>query len=327
MKVSRCLNSSGADTGEDQEGERQLPKSADAYRMGLSGLVSSAAKLVQHRFFIIAGAFPYALGAAVGYEVTGEMDWRLLLLGLIGVVFVSLGIEGMNEYFDSIKGGDRVFSSSRRIRIWWHLPLGIAGFTLALAVAAYLVTLRGWGVLVFALCGGGVAFSYLMPPINLSYRGLGETVIAIAYGPGLTLGSFYLQTGRVSWVPVLVSGVPGLAMFAVALANEVPDYYGDRLVGKRNLIVRLGPRNGVLLYGLVLIFWFGLILAGLLSGAFPLALGLCFVFVPLAFRNVRHGLKYCTSPVRCGSVISTTILVFVVANTVAIASYVFGRAF
>ena len=70
---------------------------------------------------------------------------------MAGVGFLSAGIEGMNEYFDSVKGGDRVFSLAGRVRVWWHLPLGLAGFALALAVVACLVALRGWPVLAFAL--------------------------------------------------------------------------------------------------------------------------------------------------------------------------------
>ena len=85
--------------------------------------------------------------------------------------------------------------------------------------ALLMQALAGWRVLILAACGGAMALSYLMPPINLSYRGLGETVIAIAYGPGLTLGSFYLQTGRLGWMPILASAVPGLGMFAMALAK------------------------------------------------------------------------------------------------------------
>ncbi|KKL99052.1 hypothetical protein LCGC14_1818310, partial [marine sediment metagenome] len=151
-------------------------------------------------------------------------------------------------YAIEAKGGDRVFSLSGRVRVWWHLPMGVGGFALALGIAVFLVTLRGWPVLAFAACGGAIALSYLMPPMSFSYRGLGETVIAIGYGPGLTLGGFYLQTGELSWSAALASTVPALAVFAMALANEVPDWHGDRLVGKRNLIVRIGRRRAAVLY-------------------------------------------------------------------------------
>ena len=304
-----------------------LPETTDAAPTGLGGLFLSAAKRIRYRFFLTAGIFPYALGAVVASRVTGEMNWSLLGLGLAGVIFLSFGIEGINEHFDSVRGGDRVFASPRRRRIWWHLPLGISGFALALAVALYLVSLRGWAVLALSLGGGALACSYLVPPLHFSYRGLGETVIAIGYGPGLTLGSSYLQAGRVTWSAVLASAVPGLGMFAMALANEIPDYYGDRLVGKRNLIVRVGPRRGVILYGLALAVWFAVMAGGVLLGGFPKALGLCFVLIPLAVMSVRCALKHSTSPASYARVIRTTILLFVVTNSLAIISYALETVF
>ncbi len=291
-------------------------------RAGVFGLLGLGAAILRYRFFVIAGAFPYLLGAAVAYNATAEMNWLLLALGLGGVVFVSLGIEGLNEYFDSRIGGDRVFAANRRAPLWWHLPLGVAGFGLSFILALYLVTLQGWPVLIFGLCGGAMALSYLVPPVYLSYRGLGETVIALGYGPGLVLGSFYLQTGRLSWQAALVSLVPGLMTFAVSLANEVPDYYGDRLVGKKNLVVRAGRRTCALLYGLVLALLFLLIAVGLILGVFPAALGLCLLLVPVAWWSARYGVAHCLEPLVYIRVVRTTILMFVAANTIAILGYV-----
>jgi len=249
------------------------------------------------------------------------VNWPLGLLGLVGVIFVGLGIEGMNEYFDLKLGGDRVFSSARRVRVWWHLPLGLSGFAAA-ATAVSLTVLRCWPVAVFALCGEAIALSYLMPPVRLSHRGLGEAVIALAYGPGPTLGGFYLQTGVLSYQAGVVSLLPGLAMFAMALANEVPDYYGDRLVDKRNLIVRMGPRRDVMLAGAVMGLWFALLCCALVTGVFPPLLGLCLLLIPVTWRSVRQGLRHYSSPAAYVGVIRMAIIFFTISNTIAVVGYI-----
>ena len=314
MTASECLNP-GTPSALPAIGEQHYPPT----RPASEGLVACIAKTVRYRFFIIAGVFPYVLG----WAAAGEVNWLTGILGLTAVVLVGLGIEGMNECFDSRIGGDRVFASTRRTGAWWHLPLGLGSFAAASVLAVCLAVMQGWGVLVLALCGGAVALSYLMPPIRLSHRGLGEAAIAVGYGPGLTLGGFYLQTGQLSWHVAVLSLVPGLAVFATALANEVPDYYGDRLVGKMNLIVRLGRRKGVILCGAVMALWFGLIASLVILDVFPLALGLCLLLIPMAFRSVCYGLKNCETPRLYVRLIRTMILVFVIANTVAIMSYVF----
>jgi hypothetical protein len=125
------------------------------------------------------------------------------------------------------------------------LWLGIAAFAGALAVGIHLTVLRGWPILAFALLGGAAAIFYVAPPIRWAYRGLGELVIALSYGPWMVLGSLYLHTQRLSWQALAVSLVPGCLIMGLAVVNAIPDFHQDRLVGKRNLVVRLGRRRAV----------------------------------------------------------------------------------
>ncbi len=96
--------------------------------------------------------------------------------------------------------------------------------------------------------GGLAALFYVGPPIRFAYRGLGETMIALSYGPWMTMGSLYLQTRAFSAGALIASLVPGLLIAALAVVNEIPDFHQDALVGKKNLVVRLGRRGGVMLY-------------------------------------------------------------------------------
>ncbi len=283
---------------------------------------SAMAARVRYRFFLLAGVFPYLLGAAVAYHEAGAIEWWLLVVGLVGILSLSAGIEGMNEYFDSKIGGDRVFARAGRLPAWWSLPVGLLGFGLTFLVALYLTRLRGWPLLGFALLGVTAALAYLMPPVRLSYRGLGEAVIAISYGPGLTLGSFYLQTGHLSWTCMQASLLPMLLILALSLANEVPDFYGDRLVGKRNLIVRVGRKKGVYLYGTTVVLCFALIAVGVFTGSFPRLLWFGLVLVPLALWNGLLAVRECQTPVRFVGVIRGTMLLYVLINTIAILGYV-----
>ncbi len=107
---------------------------------------------------------------------------------------------------------------------------------------------RGWPILAFALLGGAAAIFYEAPPIRWAYRGLGELVIALSYGPWMVLGSLYLHTQTAVVEALLASLVPGCLIMALAVVNAIPDFHQDRLVGKRNLVVRLGRRRAVSLY-------------------------------------------------------------------------------
>jgi 1,4-dihydroxy-2-naphthoate polyprenyltransferase len=253
--------------------------------------------MVRYRFFLYAGLLPYLLGAAWAYGVVGVFDIRIFCSGLAGVVLAVIGVEAFNEYFDSRMGTDRVFNPDdappMSDGILW---LGVAAFAGALAAGVYLSVRAGWPIFAFALLGGAAAIFYVAPPIRWAYRGLGETVIALSYGPWLVLGSLYLQTRAVSWDALWASLVPGLLIMALAVVNAIPDFHQDRLVGKRNLVVRLGRRRAVWLYLALAAAGLLATLAGVIAGAFPKLCLAALLAVPLLFTSARRAIHTFESP-------------------------------
>jgi len=152
----------------------------------------------------------------------------------------------------------------------------------------FLAVRGGWPILAFAVLGGAAAIFYEAPPIRWSYRGLGELVIALSYGPWMVLGSLYLHTRELSWPALVASLVPALLIMALAVVNAIPDFHQDRLVGKRNLVVRLGRRRGVVLYVALSAAALGVVAAGVAAGAFPVACLAALAAAPLAVKSARH---------------------------------------
>jgi 1,4-dihydroxy-2-naphthoate octaprenyltransferase len=255
------------------------------------------ASLVRYRFFLYAGLLPYLLGAAWAYAVAGAFDAAVFWSGLGGVVLAVVGVEAFNEYFDDRMGTDRVFNPKDVPPMSsWVLWLGVAAFAGALAVGIYLTYRGGWPILGFAVLGGLAAIFYVAPPIRWAYRGLGETVIALSYGPWMVLGSLYLHTGATSWGALWASLVPGFLIMALAVVNAIPDYHQDRLVGKRNLVVRLGRRRGVWLYLALAAAGMASAVAGVIAGAFPVACLGALLALPLLVSSARVALRTYESP-------------------------------
>lgn len=245
--------------------------------------------MVRYRFFLYAGLLPYLLGAAWAYAVASRFDGALFWSGFIGVVLAVIGVEAFNEYFDARMGTDRVFNPADLppipVAVFW---IGVAAFAGALGVGVYLTIRVGLPVLLFAVLGGAAAIFYEAPPIRWSYRGLGELVIGLAYGPWLVLGSLYLHTGALSWTAFSASLVPGCLIMALAIVNAIPDFHQDRLVGKRNLVVRIGRRRAVWLYlglaGAALL----VVVAGAVAGLFPLGCLAALAAIPLLIASARQ---------------------------------------
>ena len=270
--------------------------------------------LVRYRFFLYAGLLPYLLGAAWAYAVAGAFDAAVFWSGLGGVVLAVVGVESFNEYFDSQMGTDRVFNPDDLPPMSsWVMWLGIAAFAGALAVGIYLTYRGGWPILAFAILGGLAAIFYAAPPIRWAYRGLGEAVIALSYGPWMVLGSLYLHTGTLSWGALWASLVPGLLIMALAVVNAIPDYHQDRLVGKRNLVVRLGRRRGVWLYLALAAAGLAVAVIGVAAGIFPVACLAVLLAAPLLIQSARVGVRTYESPRQFVPAIRAVVACYLVA--------------
>ena len=286
--------------------------------------------MVRYRFFLYAGLLPYLLGAAWAYATKGSIDAPIFWSGLGGVVLAVIGVEAFNEYFDARMGTDRVFNPHDvppvSDLVFW---IGVAAFAGALAVGIYLTMRGGWPILAFAAIGGAAAIFYEAPPLRWSYRGLGETVIALAYGPSMVLGSLYLQTTTLPAGAWLASLVPACLIMALAVVNAIPDFHQDRLVGKRNLVVRMGRKRAVRLYLALGAAALAVVVAGVAAGVFPVACLAALIASPLLVASGRRAVDTFETPRRFVPAMRSMVACYVVTVTLFAAGILYGgwRAF
>src|SRR5262249_58074855 len=100
----------------------------------------------------------------------------------------------------------------------------------AFAVGVYVAVRGGGRRLACALVGGAAAIFYEAPPMRWAYRGLGELMIALSYGPWMVLGSLYLHTRTLTAAALYASLVPGFLIMALAVVNAIPHYHPDPLL-------------------------------------------------------------------------------------------------
>ena len=261
-------------------------------------LAMKVASVVRYRFFLYAGLLPYFLGASWAHGIDKTFRPGVFWLGLVGIFLAVVGVESFNEYFDAKMGTDRVFNPDADE----YIPegmfyLGTAAFASAAMIGLWLARQGGWPIMLYTLLGGAAAVWYVGPPVRWVYRGLGETVIGLSYGPWMTLGSLHLHTHHFSWGALLASCVPGLLIMSLAVVNNIPDFHQDRLVGKRNLVVRLGRKNGRYLYLLLSAAGLLVIPVGAAAGVFPkFAVAAFAAGLPLWWGSLRAGRETWDTP-------------------------------
>jgi 1,4-dihydroxy-2-naphthoate octaprenyltransferase len=200
--------------------------------------------------FLTATFVPVLLGIAVAGE-RGDFSWWVALLTLVGGACIHLGLNVANDVFDTTSGADAAnvnptqFSGGSRVVHYGLISLrGItllsAGFyAVGIAIGLVLCATRGWGLLWLGVAGVLLSLFYTAPPLKFVHRGLGEVIVAIGFGPIMTLGAYYVQAQRYDWEPFLASLPVGILIALVLYVNEIPDRPADAAAGKRTLPVRL----------------------------------------------------------------------------------------
>ena len=140
-------------------------------------------KTVRYRFFLFAGLFPYLLGQVLAFNLNRYLNWQSFWWGFLGVVFVLIGVELFNEYFDAQEGGDRIFLKEKPYIPNYFFALGICVFIFAFFIGLYLASKSGWSILLFSFLGFLAAYFYVRTPLRWACRALGELVMAFSYGP------------------------------------------------------------------------------------------------------------------------------------------------
>ncbi|SBO44908.1 2-carboxy-1,4-naphthoquinone phytyltransferase [Cyanobium sp. NIES-981] len=204
------------------------------------------------------------------------------LLLFLGAAVLLLAWENLaNDVFDADTGVDTrgkphsvVNLTGRRDRV----ALLAHG---ALALGLLLMALVAWRStpLVLGLVLGCCALGYLYqgPPFRLGYRGLGEPLCWLAFGPLATAAGLLALApaagadAAVPWRAALALGSgPALATTLVLFCSHFHQVEEDAAHGKRSPVVQLGPRSAAALVPWFVASSLALQWAPVLLGAWPL---------------------------------------------------------
>jgi 1,4-dihydroxy-2-naphthoate octaprenyltransferase len=166
----------------------------------------------------------------------------------------------LNEWFDfdsdrinrnagPFTGGSRVLVDGRldwtAMRKGILLSAGAAVAALGTLVAASPAA-SGSAIAVLYTLFAILAVGYTVPPLQLSYHGLGEIDVALTHSAGAILAGYVVQGG--GWTdsaPWLLALPVGVAVLPSILLAGCPDYDADQAVAKRTLVVILGKHGAV----------------------------------------------------------------------------------
>lgn len=202
-----------------------------------------------------------ALGTATAAACGCGLDpWLALAATALAVLAHATG-NVLNDLHDARNGADAAntggifpFTGGSRLIQNGHVSerdtADLAkGLLLFLVPAGLLLAVKtGGGVLWLGMVGLLLAWAYSAPPLKLMSRGLGELAVALVWFL-VVIGADYVQRRQFFVIPASAALGFALMVAALLLINGFPDARADARVGKRTLVVRLGPVGAAALYG------------------------------------------------------------------------------
>lgn len=243
----------------------------------------------------LTAAFAFYLQRTEGLSV----EWWLLPLIFIAVVAYQSGMN-MTSDLDDFKwkvdtkdslGEEKLLVTEKSTeKPWKKVAFCVLGIgTLIGFFLIYHLWQAGHGLHLLWLGGFGLIAGYYY--IYFKKYGLGDLLIFTIFGPLITLGTFYVLTGELSLMAVLIAIPTGLINCGILHANHTRDISFDVKANVRSLASMAGFRAAQKLYA---IFIFGAFLgvgALVVLGILPLLCLLILLVFPIALINVKTMFK------------------------------------
>ena len=283
--------------------------------------------------FLTATFVPVLLGIAVAGS-HDAFNWWVALLTVIGGACIHLGLNVANDVFDTTSGADAAnvnptqFSGGSRVVHYGLMSLRTitllsAGFYAAgIAIGLVLAATRGWDLLWLGVAGVLLSLFYTAPPLRLVHRGLGEIVVALGFGPIMTLGAYFVQAQEYDLEPLLASLPVGILIALVLYVNEVPDRPADERAGKRTLPVRLSKDAVVNAYAAAVALAFALIVVFAAAGWIVRPALIAVAAAPLAVPVYRALRDHYEEPYTLMPAMARNIQLHLATGTLLILGYV-----
>lgn len=244
--------------------------------------------------FVLSSVIAVILGLSIVYYETGEFSISYSILILAGVVFLHFSIDLLNDYWDYVKGIDKIAKRTKYSGGTGVLPEGflkpkhvyLAGLLfliLGSSIGIYFVVERG--PIVAAILAIAI-FSVYTYTNHLIYHGLGEIFVGVK-GSLIVLGTYYVVTNSLEFLPLYNGIILGSLSSCVLYVTSIPDIDADKLKGRKTLAIYLGKDQALRPYPIFIAIPYFLIILGIILDLVVIYSVICFISVSFMVKALH----------------------------------------
>lgn len=238
-----------------------------------------------------AAVVPVIVGLALAAR-SGPIDPGVAVVTVLTAVLIQIGTNLANDYYDFLAGADthERLGPQRITQAGLAAPATVRGAAIGVLAAAalaglWLVTIGGWPILLVGVASLIAAVAYTGGPWPLAYHGLGDVFVFVFFGVVAVNGTYFLQTGTVTALSLLVSLPVACLATAILVVNNLRDLATDARAGKRTLAVRIGAQATRRQYVVLVMAPF--LLVALVASVMGSSVLVALAALPFAIREAR----------------------------------------
>ncbi len=243
--------------------------------------------------FLLSSLFGVTNGLALSFLFTKEIDLFSAFLTYAGVASLHASVDILNDYWDYKRGIDKITTRTKfsggtgilpenKVSPKFVLNLAILFFIIGISIGIYFIFTDG--IIIFLILTFASLSIYFYSSLLVNY-GLGEIFVMIK-GALIVIGTFYIQTDTISNSSILLGLILGSLSFSVLLVTAIPDYYADKKMGRKTMVIIVDKKNISKLLALSVSAVYSMIVIGIFSNLLPFLTVLTFAVLPYSILAI-----------------------------------------
>ena len=262
---------------------------------------------------LTASFVPVFLGTMIAISYT-DIHWPLFFAMLFASMLIQAATNMFNEYYDFARGLDNEKSVGiggaivrNGVQPKTVMQLALLLYAISIILGIYICIETTWLLAIVGAVSMAIGYFYTGGPYPIAYTPFGELFSGVFMGMLIVLIAFYIQTGEITSIAVLLSIPSMLLVAAIMLSNNIRDLVEDKAGGRKTMALLIGRKRAInVLLGLFIVSYLWILALVVLGEITPWAL-----LVILSIKKPIHAIqtfKTHEDPLKVGPAMKDTAL-------------------
>lgn len=262
---------------------------------------------------LTASFVPVFLGTMIALS-HNDIHWPLFFAMLFASMLIQAATNMFNEYYDFARGldneksvgiGGAIVRNGVKPKTVMYLALMLYAVSIVLGI--YICIQTTWLLAIVGAVSMAIGYLYTGGPYPIAYTPFGELFSGVFMGMLIVLIAFYIQTGQITSIAILLSIPSMLLVAAIMLSNNIRDLVEDKAGGRKTMALLIGRDYAInVLLGLFVLSYLWILSLVIIGEITPWAL-----LVILSIKKPIHAIqtfKAHEDPLKVGPAMKDTAL-------------------